>query len=755
MSELRTSAVGTRRPRLDSAAIVQGALRYGADRWWPELLYARPVLSPIAHGRIEHIDATGALATPGCTAVLTAADLPTAPGGMRMHEPLAREEILFAGQPVALALAETPTAAEEASERVVLSLKALEPVLDLELAAAPDAPLARTTTAGGEHGDMSLHAGVGASDASADMEGLSGNVTARTVHADGDAAAMLQGCEQVVDGRFQTAWVYQAYLEPHIATARPEPTGEIVLEASMQGSFYVRQELARLFDRPLSSIIVEPTPLGGSFGSKLLIAEPLAIGAALAVGRPVRVELTRSEDFLITQPAPATLIEVKVGANPDGRLCALFARILVDTGAFAEWSIDSFVGILLPGPYRWPSYSIESLGVRTNRFPTGAYRAPGGPQTAFAIESLLDELAARLCIDPLRLRLQNLVGEGDSMVDGEPWPPIGLRTCLERAEKQALWRRKDSCPENEGVGLAVGCWPGAQESARATCRLDEDGSLTVITGAVDMSGATSSIAAIAADAAGLPADRIRVAVASTAFAPHSPATGGSGFVYSVGAAVERAGYAVRNQLLHLAAQELEASEDDLEVVDGDVRALDAPSRSISVARLAAKFAGSNAQTEPIEGHAGAAPAGLAPSTAAHLAHVRVDPETGVVQVLGYVLVQDVGRAINPALVEGQMHGAIAQGLGWALLEELVHDQVGNLVTSDFVSYVTPSADFVPTLETVIVEIPSEYGPFGAKGMAEAPVVGVPAAVANAIAAATGARLHELPMTSERIWRELQ
>ncbi len=296
------------------------------------------------------------------------------------------------------------------------------------------------------------------------------------------------------------------------------------------------------------------------------------------------------------------------GRRESGRATrALFARILVDTAP--SESGRSTVRWNWPTRTRIAGPRTRSVAwCRTNRSPTGADRAPGGPQTAFAIESLLDELAARLCIDPLRLRLQNLVGEGDSMVDGEPWPPIGLRTCLERAEKQALWRRKDSCPENEGVGLAVGCWPGAQESARATCRLDEDGSLTVITGAVDMSGATSSIAAIAADAAGLPADRIRVAVASTAFAPHSPATGGSGFVYSVGAAVERAGYAVRNQLLHLAAQELEASEDDLEVVDGDVRALDAPSRSISVARLAAKFAGSNAETEPIEGHAGAAPA---------------------------------------------------------------------------------------------------------------------------------------------------
>lgn len=671
---------------------------------------------------------------------------------MRIHESLAREEIVFAGQPIALVVGETATAAEDAVEAVEVELEPLPAVLDLENATVEGSPLARITAEPEGRADMSLHAGVGRQGGDEETGVLPPNVTARTVYRAGDAERDLACCAHVVEGRFRSSWIHQGYLEPHVSTAWLEPDGELVVEASQQGSFYTRQQLATLLDRPVSSIRVVPTPLGGSFGSKYLVTEPLAAAAALVLRRPVRLALTRSEDFLATQPAPATLLDVRVGADENGKLLALAARLVIDTGAFADWSIDSFAAVLLAGPYEWPSYALESVGVRTNRFPAGAYRGPGGPQTAFALESLLDELCGKLDADPADLRHRNAASDGDEMVDGSPWPAHGLRACLDAAQDHPIWKRRGRLAEGEGIGLAAACWPGAKESARAICRLDEDGTLTIVTGAVDMTGATTGLVAIAADTFGIEPENVRVAVADTALAPHSPPGGGSGFLYSLGNAVEQAAADAREQLLTVAAGHLEADAADLEIVDGKVRTRGAPSRSEPLADVAARVAGANSTSIPVQGHGGSAPPNVSPSTAVHVAHVRVDRETGRVDVLEHLVAQDVGRAISPALVEGQIHGGAAQGLGWALFEELVHDEHGNLVNGSFVDYGLPTADVVPSFETVVVEVPSPHGPLGAKGMAEAPVIAAPAAIANAVAAATGVRLRELPMSSERVWR---
>jgi CO/xanthine dehydrogenase Mo-binding subunit len=756
-----TGGVGVARPRTDSNEKVRGTTRYAADVPIVGLLHARIVPSLYAHARILGIDATAALEVPGVVAVLTAADLPiVGVDNMRMFEPLARHEALFAGQPVALVVAQTETAAEDAAQLVLVDVEPLPAAVDLATAMHIDSPLARLVPLvpdqDAEGGSAkAAHAAVGGAGAELGHEDLSANVFNRQRYAGGDTVAALAASDVTVEGSFATNWVYQAYLEPHSATAWIEPDGTLTVATATQGTFYVRKQLARIYGRPLSKVRVQGTPLGGSFGAKILIVDPLVAGAALALRRPVRLVLHRREDMAATNPAPASLIELRIGADADGTLTGLDARLAFDAGAYTEWSIEGVAAVLIGGPYRWTAFDVRAYGVQTNRFGTGSYRGPGGPQAAFAIESLIDELAAKLGVDPLELRLRNLAADGDTMVDGEPWPPLGHRQVLEAVAAHPLWRGRADLPSDEGIGLAVGVWPGGKEAAAALCRLDADGNLTVVTGVVDMSGTASVFALIAAETFGLSPEAVNVVALDTDGAPQSPMSGGSVITYSAGRAIREAAADARRQLLAYAALEMEIDPADLEIVDGVVRPVGSPDRGRKIAEFAAKLHDFGSGHPPVEGHASTVQKSLAPSVAAHLAHVRLDRQTGEVTVLGYVVAQDVGRALNPALVEGQMRGAAAQGIGWALFEALIHDDGGQLLSGSLLDYAVPRAEHLPDIDTLVVEVPAPDGPFGAKGIAEAPVIPAGAAVASAIVAAGGPRLRTLPMTGGRVWAALQ
>jgi len=749
--------IGVARPRGDAPDKVTGATRYAADGYVHGLLHARPVLATEPHARIVDIDGSGALEIPGVVAVLTAADLPIAsPGTDRTSEPLAREEVVFAGQPVALVVAESEAAAEDGAEAVVVEYEPLAAVVDVEAAMQPGAPLARVVEASDdEAGDLeSIHAGVDAGQEDERAEELSENVLDRITRDDGDVEAAFAGSDAVVEATFRTPWVYQAYLEPQVCTAWLEPSGSLVVSTSTQGAFVTRSELARAFDLPLERIRVVAEPLGGAFGGKFALVEPLAVGATLALKRPVRLVLTRSEDFQATNPASAQVTHLKVGARRDGTLTGIEGRMIVDRGSNAGWGVEGITSSLVAGPYRWEAHDIRGYGVQTNRFTFGAYRAPGAPTAAFALESLLDELAAELGLDPFELRLKNAVVEGDVAITGNPYPTIGAVEVLERLRQHPSWAGRASLPEGEGIGMALGHWPGGNEPAAAVCRVDTDGSMTVVTSAADMSGVSSGFAVIAAAAFGLDPDKVRVVTADTSSGPYAGASGGSKVTYTVGAAVLRAAESAREKVLAAASQELEIAPDDLEVVDGVVQAVGAPDRSITVAEIASKTLRFGGRYEPIEGHGGSAQTRGAPSVAGHISHVRVDRDTGEVELLHHVIAQDVGRALNPALVEGQMRGGATQGMGWALFEQLEHDEDGRLLTGSFLDYAIPRAERVPEIDTLIVEVPAPDGPFGAKGIGEAPVVGAPAAIANAVAAATGTRMRELPLTAPRVWAAL-
>ena len=748
------AAVGVSTPRRDSEPKVRGTTPFAADLPVPGLLHARLVLAHEAHASIVAIRTQAALALEGVVAVLTAADLPLVGSGPgRTYEPLAREEVIYAGQPVALVVADSEARAQDAAELVEVELDALEAVLDLEQAARPGAPRARVKTpvasGGGDLGDA--HATVAAGGVGEEEE-LSDNVLDSAKLEQGDVEAALAGSHVVVQGRFETPWMYQGYLEPQAGMAWLQPDGELMVSSATQAPFATRDSLAKLLGLPVDRIRVRGTPLGGAFGGKMMIVEPLVASAALVLRAPVRLVMTRSEDMAATNPAGAEVLTLELGADAEGRLTGIRSRVLVDRGATDDFGVESIAAMLTAGPYRWRAHHLTALGVATNRMTFGAYRGPTAPPAAFAVESLIDELAGQLELDPVQLRLRNVAVEGDPAPSGQPFPVFGARECLQRIHDHPLWARRRELPEGEGIGAAVGWWPGGYEPAAALCRLDADGNLTVITGAADMTGVETAFATIAADAFGVDPARVRVVHADTASAPYAGVSGGSKVTYTVGRAVERAASQARERLLEVAAEELEIAPEDLEIVDGTVQPQGVPARAMGIDELAAKILTFGSPHPPVEGH-GRVSLSQAPQSAAHLSHVRVDPDTGAVQVLGHVIAQDVGRALNPALVEGQMCGGTAQGLGWALLEELAHDSHGQLTTGTFVDYALPTAEFTPLIDTQIVEVPAPEGPFGAKGVGEAPVVGVAGAVANAIAAATGGvRLRRLPMTPERVWR---
>jgi CO/xanthine dehydrogenase Mo-binding subunit len=753
-----TSPVGVARPRPDAPAKVRGATRYAADRPHHGLLHARPVLAIQAHARIVGIDAAAALAMPGVVAVLAAGDLPiTATALDRSSMPLARSEVVFAGQPIALVIAESEPAARDAVELVNVRLEALPVVLDAEAAMDPASPLAWQERADGDDqagSDAQTHAGVGGGEDDAiEAEELSANVVGRSRYWDGDVTSALATAAAVREGRFSTSWIHQGYLEPQVCTAWVDDDGRLVVESATQSLFGTRNEVAKALGLPQRRVRAVATTLGGAFGGKWPLLDTLAAAAALKLHLPVRLALTRAEDFAATNPGQPFTTTLRIGADHDGRFTGLEGRIVADTGAFDEGTAESLAGVLVAGPYEWRAFDVRAYGVRTNRFGVGAYRGPSAPPTAMALETLIDEIAVELGIDPIEIRRRNLAAAGSQMVDGETWPEIGGQQVLDAMAASPVWQSRSKVAEDEGVGLALGYWPGATNAAAAACRMSPDGSVQVLTGIVDMSGVAGGFQAIVADVLGIEPELVEIVSMDSSAAPTSPGSGGSTVTYSAGRAIRKAAEAAATLLLESAAIELEIAVDDLELVDGTVRPRGTPERAIPIAKLVR--ANARAGRAPIEAHGTAENPPIAPSVAGHLARVRVDRETGAIDVLEDHVVQDVGRVLNPALVAGQQHGGAAQAIGWATLEELMHDENGQLQTGTFLDYAMPRARDVGRLTTTSVEVPAPEGPLGAKGIGEAPVIAGPAAIANAVAAATGLRLRELPMSRQRVWRALR
>lgn len=753
-----SSVIGRSLPRLDGGEKVSGLTRYAADIRLPGMLHARLVLSPHAHARILGIDGKAAAALPGVVGVFGGRDLSLAKPDPtdRGRCPLAIDRAVFLGHPVAAVVAETEAIAEDAAALVEVEYEELPAAVDLLAAMRSDAPRVREPGEGAS-GEAALAAHGAAVGGQRLAETTGPNVVSTQHFTRGDLAAGFAEADLVIERRYTTPMVHQGYLEPRAALASVDPLGTLTIWTSTQALFATRSEVAELLGLPEHRVRVVATPLGGGFGAKFVLLEPLAAALTLTLKRPVSVVMTRSEEFLATTPAPPSIFDLKTGVGRDGRLTALQARAIFDAGAFAGAPVG--IALLLLGSYyQVPNLDLRGYEVLTHKPGNGAYRAPGAVQATFALESQMDEMARALGMDPLDFRLLNASKPGDLMVTGRPWPKMGLRECLERLKTERDRRPHRAATgdgrRRHGVGIAVGGWMGGIEPADAACRLDRDGTMTIVVGTVDMSGTNTAFAQIAAEAFGIPVEDVRVVNGDSETAPYAGVSGGSKITYTVGLAVERGAREARRQLLTIAADKLEAAIEDLEIVDRAVRVRGVPDRSVSLGELAKACMQFGAKYEPVYGRGSSAIVARSPAFAAHLAEVEVDTESGQTRVVDHLVVQDVGRAINPAAIEGQIQGAVAQGVGWALLERMPYDGAGQLLSGTLMDYPLPQSDQAPPVQTVIVEVPSEHGPFGAKGVGEPPVIAAPAAIANAVADATGQRFTELPITSEKIVQAL-
>jgi len=720
--------VGTRPIRHDGVDKVTGRAQFGADFSLPGMLWGRVLRSPHAHARILRIDPRAALAMEGVKAVATSADLPEVepgPGPTNLAH-LSRNVLARTSE----ALAERALAAIE------VEYEPLPVVLDLDAAMAPGAAIL--------HEDLKTRGGEDTGPT---------NVAAITEYDRGDVAAGLAEADVVVRRTYRTQTVHQGYIEPHAALAQTGADGQSVLWCCTQGAFTVRAYCAALLGMDVSQLKVIPTEIGGGFGGKTTVyQEPLAVLLARKAGRPVKMVMNREEVFRATGPGAATLTEIELGARQDGTLTAARVRMCFEAGGFPG-SPAGAAAMTVLAPYEIPNYTIESLDVVCNKPRTAAYRAPGAPQAAFAIESALDELAEKLEIDPIDLRLQCAAKEGTKTPYGPKFKRVGLIETLEAARDCPHYQAK--LGPNQGRGVSVGFWFNAGLSSSAEVHLNEDGTLVVVTGNPDIGGSRASLAIMAAEELGIDVYHVRPVVADTDSVGFTDLTGGSRVTFATGQAVIQACQQVVRELRLRAAKMWECDPEQVDFVDGRCvpaegsGLTDEPLTVAQVARQAGRTGG------PINGQAQLTARGAGPSFATHLCDVEVDPETGRVDVLRYTAVQDAGRAIHPSYVEGQMQGGAAQGIGWALNEEFVFDAQGVLENPGFLDYRVPVASDLPMIETVVVEVPNPNHPYGVRGVGETPIVAPLAAVANAIRQAVGLRMTSLPISPPRLLAALQ
>ncbi len=747
--------IGKARKLVEGMEKVTGRARYAGDVNLPGMLHIRLVYSPYAHANILSIDTDDAAAMPGVVAVLTAQDLPTKDLVMasRNSTILAKDKVLFVGEPVVAVVAQSEAEAQDAAEMVFVDYEPLPVVADMERAVLPNSPLVWPNGLPTAEIDLSAaHAETAAK--TGETNGRPPNVHETHHFERGDIAKGFAEADVIIEHTYKMARVHQTYLEPHAVVAVPDKLkNTLTLYTSTQGQFQVRDEVANYLGFKKSQVRVEPMAVGGAFGAKYGIFDTLAGSVALAINRPVRLRLSRSEDFLTTTPSPSGKIHLKTGATKDGKLTALQAQISLDNGVYAV-AFGTIVAVVLGGYYKIDNVQIDGYEVNTHTPQIGAYRAPGAPHGTLAIESNMDELARALGMDPLELRYQNAVEDGDPTGINRPWPNVGLKKCLDTMRAHPAWANRNK-GENEGIGLAIGGWPNFMSPAGAICRVDNDGTVKLHLGIVDVSGVNSSFALIAAETLGVTPEDIEILCEGTHTAPFGPGSGGSKILYSVGGAVEQAAASAKQQILNLAADKFEASPEDIEISEGMVQVRGVPDQAIPLGDIAEMGYSANGGSGPIIGEGRSAQSESGPGFVAHLVKVHVDPDTGQITPKQYVAIQDVGFAINPMMVEGQIHGGSIQGLGMGLHEAMVYDQEGQLLTGSFMDYSIPKAPDVPNIETILVNNPSPHGPFGIRGVGEPPITAGAAAIANAVRDATGARMTEIPIRSEALWQAIQ
>ena len=752
------SVIGKSLPRVDALEKVTGAAQYGADVLLPGMLYGKFVRSKHPHAKILHIDTSEAEKLPGVRAIITQEDVES---GRRVF---ATDKVLYLGEPIAAVAATDPDIAEEAVDLIKVEYEVLPVVQDVMEAIKPSAPhLHSGDTKDGPtrraikaklkkfEDDSSQDHSTEIDELNAQLKDLEDelyyNISAETHSAAGDIEQGFAESDLVVEDTYIIPRVHQTYMEPHVSVADVESTGKVTVWASTQGPFAIRSGIAGTLGIPLNQINVIPTTMGGGFGGRfgVVLTHVPAVLLSQKTGRPVKIQMTREEEFTDGRPAPGCVIKLKTGVKNDGTILAREGLAFWDSGSISGASIGST--IRLRGVYKFPHLRVDAYGVYTNKSGTAAYRAPGTPQVAFAGESQLDEIARRLNLDPVEFRLKNMRVEGDPVPAGAKEPKVGYKETLQAVADAVDWKNRTKGP-NQGWGVAIGDWTNGCGPGGMYVSIHEDGSARIFHGSIDITGTDTALAQIVAEVLTLPYDEVTITRGDTDSAPYATGSGGSVVTFTMGNTAKLAAEDTRQRLLELAAERLNMSIDDLELKDGKVSTVVGdPPKSIGFGELAAYSLSTTGG--PIIGKGSFARKPSTPALAAQIAKVEVDPDTGRIKVLKMASSQDVGFAINPMAVEGQIEGGTVQGYAWATMEEMQYNENGN-VNPGFVDYRVPTTADLPTVESVIVEVESPHGPFGAKGVGEPPITPTLATMANAVADAVDVRITELPMKPEKV-----
>jgi CO/xanthine dehydrogenase Mo-binding subunit len=741
----RLKVVGTRPIRPDGADKVTGRAQFGADLTMPGQLVGKILRSPHAHARIVSIDAKKARALPGVKAVVTGADFPNladefheggeAASNLRdlAMNVMARDKALYDGHAVAAVAAISTAVADEALALIKVVYEVLPHVIEVEAAMASDAPVLHPTmfTEGLD-----------------ERPALPSNIAKRNRIARGDLDAGFAAADVVIEGRYVTQAVHQGYIEPHACVASWAADGQCNVWSSSQGQFMVRTYCAKVLGLEISNIRVTPAEIGGGFGGKTTVyLEPLALALSRESGHPVKMVMSRDDVFRATGPTSGSVMYVKLGAKKDGTLTAADVELKYQAGAFAGSPVGAGSMTAL-ACYDIANFVITGWDVVSNCPKVAAYRAPGAPIAAFAVESAMDDLARKLDIDPIALREQNGVKNGVKASYGPTFANIGYLETLAAIK---------TCPQysmplgpNQGRGVAAGFWFNVGGESTAAVHINEDGSAVVVTGNPDIGGSRASMAMMAAEVLGVPVEQVRPMVADTASIGFSMLTGGSRTTFATGMAVVQAAEKVVAELRRRAAVIWDVAVDQVVWADGVAVCRD-PDKATGKTLTLEGLAGQSGRTGgPISAQVSLNAQGAGPGFGVHVCDVEIDPETGHVTVLRYTAAQDVGKAIHPSYVEGQIQGGVAQGVGWALNEEYIFDREGRMENAGFLDYRVPVASDLPMIDAILVEVANPRHPFGAKGVGEVPIVPPLAAVANAVRSAIGVRMTELPLSPPKI-----
>ncbi|MFZ5672671.1 MAG: xanthine dehydrogenase family protein molybdopterin-binding subunit [Pseudomonadota bacterium] len=734
--------VGTRPLRPDGIDKVTGRARYGADAFAPGQLVGRVLRSPHAHAKIVKIDTSKAEKLAGVKAVITSADLPDLTNGdAGMYDILvncmAREKALYDGHAVAAVAAVDAATARKALKLINVEYKVLPHVTDVDEAMKPGAPVL--------HSNMFTE-GVEPKPAKAS------NVAKRTEFGHGDVEQGFKEADVIVERSFKTEQTHQGYIEPHACLANVGPDGQGEMWVCTQGHFVYRNTCATLLGMDAAKLRVTASEIGGGFGGKTHVwAEPLALALSRKANRPVKLVMTRDEVFKASGPTSSTSIDVKIGATKDGRITAAQATLRYQGGPFlGMWA--ELGAMTSYACYDLKNVKTVGYEVVVNRPKVAAYRAPSAPMAAFAVESVVDELAHKIGMDAVEFRIKNAAKEGTKSSYGPTYGPIGIGPTLEAAKNHP--HMKAPLKKNQGRGMACGFWFNFGGQTSTSLNVTPDGSVNVSVGTIDVGGSRASMALIAAEELGVPYENVRCVVADTSSLGHNDMSDGSRVTFSSGMNTVIAARNAKKVLIQRAAKMWDIPEDAVTWEDGHAKPAGANAGNfppLSLKEIAAAAANTGG---PIAGHNEFVADGAGVSFATHICDVELDPETGATKIIRYTVIQDAGKAIHPSYVEGQYQGGAAQGIGWALNEEYIYGKDGRLQNAGYLDYRIPVCSDLPMIDTVILEIPNPNHPYGVRGVGETSIVPPLAAIANAVSNAAGVRMTHIPMSPPRILKAL-